>query len=77
MSRAWDHQWNTEAELEFVKGLGSFNEERTVSPLSREGWLLAYHETMGKRVEWGKIERERVEKAVREELVTLQEVPCQ
>lgn len=77
MSHPRDHQWNTESELEFVKGLGTFNLPRTVRR-SREWWLLAYHETMFKRQEWGKIDRDVVEKAVLDELFSLcdKESPC-
>lgn len=68
--------WNTESELEFVKELGTFNLPRMVKRFSRKEWLRAYYVAIVLRDVWGKIEKEKVEKAVWDELCALEEAPC-
>ena len=64
-----DCRWRTEAEIEFVKGLGTYNPQRAGTVRTRQQWLGKYLAAMRWRVEWGEIDCEAVERAVRGEML--------
>lgn len=66
MGRPGDHGWTTDAEVSFIKGLGTFNDRRVDGPQTRREWLDAYERTLDMRKDWdtNKMDREKVEIAI-------------
>ena len=52
MSRPGDHGWTTEAEVNFIKGLGTFNPILASGPRTRREWLDRYEQTLELRADW-------------------------
>ena len=61
--------WTTQAELDFITGLGTFSTYTRMQP-SRRTLLQWYLATMRLRQDWGEIDQERVRLAVLEALMT-------
>ena len=56
-----DHVWNTQAETDFLDGLGHHvQRERPLTDAEKLVLLEGYEAGLALRVEWGNIDRERI-----------------